>query len=156
MDNLFNDKRIFIDSSSLMHPFIREIINNEFKENIAGGTSKLIISYMVVNELKKISSYKNVEKRNKAIRAIEVLDELIHLNNVMYLGCKEDSFADHNFIDIYLNYGDKIQMVLITQDLKLAKALENITTQNIFTLNRIKLYKINYYKRNLTEWNIKN
>ena len=156
MNDMFIDKYILIDTCSLMHSHIKDIINDEFIRNINNGTSKLIITDKVVNELKRLILDKDEKRKNKAKIAIEIIDKLVSLKNFKYLGSEDDSFTDHNFIDIYLKYGDKISMLLITQDVELAKALDNIRNQRIFNLNKIKLFKINFYKKNLTEWNIKN
>lgn len=116
MEELVKDKKIMIDTCSLMHEKCGEVIRAMLPLLIKHG-NKVIIPMKVIEELKKIRRYfYDIEKRRAAEKGMRLCRELQDAGCLTVRGSKNDNFADNVFFVTFSNYRYRHRMLLITQD----------------------------------------
>ncbi|PLZ92521.1 hypothetical protein CEN44_05730 [Fischerella muscicola CCMEE 5323] len=70
--------RLLVDTNSLMHQSAEKVLLGEVKQALIDSGSKIILLQVVVDELKRLRSNQDLERRRLAERGYEVL---LKLNN---------------------------------------------------------------------------
>ncbi len=154
MQNIFNDldsitrKRvIFIDTCSCIETgkgfgeFIIRIMPFLKKNNV-----KLHVAYKCFQELGKISGSSSYEqyKRDAAVEAIKVFGAMQSKDLLDVRGKESDSFADSVLLQNLLRYITKYDLMLITQDRKLATDADRLNKLlSVKSKHTIKIAKLN-------------
>ncbi len=116
MEELVKDKKIMIDTCSLMHEKCGEVILSMLPLLMKHG-KKVIIPMKVIEELKKIRHcFYDAAKRRAAEKGMRICRELQDAGCLTVRGSKNDNFADNVFFVTLSNYRYRHRMLLITQD----------------------------------------
>lgn len=136
--------KIFIDTCSLMDTNIYKFYNN-IHLLLKATSSKIIVPYSVIYELKNHSKSKNKDKQNKADNGIQILEKLKHNNLLDVRGESNDNFADNVFLVVFTKFRMQHNLLLITQDNILAKEILNLNNSIAVKANNVLVKKINEY-----------
>lgn len=143
-DGNANDKMIFIDTSSLLHPGAETFLKDSTVELLESG-QKLIIPFVVITELNKKALQSG--DINLARRARSVLQSILNYKEMgviaVYGDDNDGSFADNVFHKIAAMFALHRELVFITQDYKLGQDLLMMTHMDSVRNRRISVYKIN-------------
>ena len=116
METLVLEKKIMIDTCSLMHERCEDVIG-QLLTHLKKYRKKMIIPVRVIDELKKLQlSSDDSDKRHAANNGMRLCRELLDNGCLSVRGSDKDNFADNVFFVTISNYRYYHRMVLITQD----------------------------------------
>lgn len=144
LDYVVKNYKIFIDTCSLLDDNAEQ-----FWENITPflieNNSSIIIPYRVYEEIKKHEN-SNHNLQQKAQVVLKRIVELYNKGLIRVLGEKTDDFADQVFQMVFMRYRMKYNLLLITQDKKLANDILNFSkSQSVRVNTKTLVRKINKY-----------
>ncbi len=84
LSNHLKTSRLLVDTSSLMHSDAEKVFLGEVRQALLDSGSKLLVLQVVIDELKKLCSNQDVERRNLAQKGYEILLKL-HSSNLVEL-----------------------------------------------------------------------
>lgn len=136
--------KIFIDTCSLLDDTVEDFFSN-IKSDLVRNDNKIIIPYGVISELdkhQKNTVNTNLSKRAK--RALRIIQK--YLKNGKYLkimGEENEQFADNVFQTVFTKFRLRYNLLLITQDNNLAKAILSLkNTPSVQYVKEIEVLRI--------------
>lgn len=147
-DFIVKQFQIFVDTSSLMHFAAEDFFNKLLGPILVENKKPLILPKRVIDELEKNQASSKEDTATKAVKGLSIVENFKALN---ILETGHDKFddvahADNVFHTVFTKFSLTNNMLLLTNDLKLAKeifALNNRTS--VMTNKRIEVRKINQY-----------
>lgn len=138
-----DDKMIFIDTSSLLHPGAEMFLQESTVELLESG-QKLIIPFAVITELnKKALQSSDIDLARRARSVLQSILNYKEMGVIAVYGDDNDgNFADNVFHKIAAMFALQRELVFITQDYKLGQDLLMMTHMDSVRNRRISVYKI--------------
>lgn len=137
-----DDWKIFIDTSSFLYEnsyiFFPHLI-----ELLVKHQSKVFVAFRVIEEIKKKSS--DDKLKTLAFRALAFIEEMQAIGVVDIRGDANDNFADNVFQVVFTKFRIAYKLVLITQDVNLAKDINNLNSISSVKGQPIHVHKISQY-----------
>lgn len=133
--------KLFVDTSSLMHPYAKTVFLGEIKTALKASKQKLIVPIGVVSELEKLKNANGnlsnqTERQKLAEKGYEILLNLHQSGVVEIRGGKDDQKVDGLFQQVFMQYRTCYPLTLITQDISLM--VDILNTQNSNSVQKIK------------------
>ena len=138
-----DDRMIFIDTSSLLHPGAEIFLRNSASELLMTG-QKLIVPFVVITELNR----KALQSCNPELseRAREILDDILNYKKMgtiaVYGDDNDGTFADNVFHKIAAMFALRRELVFITQDNRLGQDLLTMLHMGSVRNRKIRVYKL--------------
>lgn len=159
LDKLVTDYKIFVDTCSFMHEKASEFFERHLPASLDRTKSsnsdtgvKLIIPIQVGNELVKLQKSKDKSTQKSAVKATKILNEYAKVGYAAIYGDQDDSFADNLFLTIFTRFRLKYNVLLITQDSKLAQDILALRDSRSVKVEKgVTAFRIND-SGNLEEW----
>lgn len=145
LEGYVKEYKIFIDSTSLMLPraelFWEIIIPMLKKEN-----SSIILGFRVFERLKEIAlDTKDIETANAARTALIRIGSLLKENLISLHGEETDDGKDNTFQVVFTQLRRKHKLLLVTQNLVLARDVLELNNSESVRANFIQVKRINKY-----------
>lgn len=135
---------ILVDTCSLMCDMAEDFFMNKFQPYLKANDKTIILQYKVGEEINKLQKSEKKETRHRAKAAARLLNKLVRDDVIKHFGSPNDKFADHQFIKVLVDFRDKFNICIITQDSKLAGDLiNNANTQSVLYNKDVKILRIN-------------
>jgi len=146
MEYYIKNFKIFLDTSSLLDDEIYLFIDN-IVPLLKTNNKKILVIPQVGMELEKHANRSNDEKlKEKSKKIILILNKLIKQNLIEVIGGTNESFADNVFLSVFTKFRIDHNLLLITEDKKLANDIENLSNITSVKTNKvINVRKINRY-----------
>ena len=138
-----DDRMIFIDTSSLLHPGAEIFLRSSASELLMTG-QKLIVPFVVITELNR----KALQSCNPELseRAREILDDILNYKEMgtiaVYGDDNDGTFADNVFHKIAAMFALRRELVFITQDNRLGQDLLTMQHMGSVRNRKIRVYKL--------------
>jgi len=134
IEKILQTHNVFLDTNILMNEYFPNILSNLIVPVLSKSGKKLLITIAVVNELQKLSDDAVLQTANKAKAANELISECLQ-DNIFAIPKKDGdaSFADLDFISIFIKLRTKYNNCLITND----QDLQNDIIKNIQPLKSV-------------------
>lgn len=148
-----NVVKIFVDTSSLMHPNARAIFLGQVRESLETANNRLIVPKRVIEELIKLGSdqAQDDDKKILAHQGIKILKELDQKGLIEKRGDENDTTVDNLFQYIFIKYRQAYNLSLITQDIALmvdilslerSKSVDNLRSISVWAIQTNQLKEI--------------
>jgi tRNA A-37 threonylcarbamoyl transferase component Bud32 len=159
IDKLVTNYKIFVDTCSFMHEKASDFFERHLstsldrtKSSNSDTGAKLIIPLKIGNELVKLQKSTDKSTQKSAIRATKILNEYVKIGYAAVYGDQDDSFADNLFLTIFTRFRLKYNVLLITQDSKLAQDILALRDSRSVKVEKgVTAFRIND-SGNLEEW----
>jgi len=152
LDKLVADYKIFVDTCSFMYEHAGEFFERHLPasldriKNSSDDGIQLMIPLQVGNELVKLQKSEDKSIHQSARRGIKTLNEYVKVGYAGIYGEPNDSssFADNVFLTVFTRYRLKYNILLITQDSKLAQDILALRYCRAVRVDKgIKAFRIN-------------
>ena len=128
--------RVFVDTCSFMENASATFMWNYLVPTLRNyGVHPLIVAKAVVDELNRLATQRSDSKARHAQTAMQIVHGLIDADDAEVKGEDDDTFPDNLFQDVFIRLRLKYRLILITQDLSLAKDILSLNSSN--SVNRI-------------------
>ena len=146
INSVIKNYKIFVDTCSLLDESADKFWDHVIPALKAGKTA-LIIPFRVYEEIiKKKEDQSNPGLSQRAACAEEKICKLKNDGLVEIFGNPNDNFADNVFLTVFTQYRMKYNLLLITQDKKLAIDIKGIAeSKSVSTENKVLVKRINAY-----------
>jgi rRNA-processing protein FCF1 len=159
LDKLVTNYKIFVDTCSFMHEQASEFFERHLpasldrtKNSSLDEGTKLIIPLQVGNELVKLQESEDKSTRKNAIKATKIFNEYVKVGYASVYSDPDDSFANNLFLTIFTRFRLKYNLLLITQDSKLAQDILTLRDSRSVKIDKgIVAFRINE-SGHLEEW----
>lgn len=146
LEEYVSSYKIFIDTCSLLKDDIYKFFE-EIKPYLTSSSNKIIIPYRCIKELEKhtVNNLK-LELNEPAKKILDYLEKLNNEGLIDIRGDKDDNFADNIFLTVFNKYRLKTNLLLITEDYRLASDINALTQQKSVESNyKIKTADLNSF-----------
>lgn len=146
LEEYVSSYKIFIDTCSLLKDGIYKFFE-EIKPYLTSSGNKIIIPYRCIKELEKhtVNNLK-LELNEPAKKILDYLEKLNNEGLIDIRGDKDDNFADNIFLTVFNKYRLKTNLLLITEDYRLASDINALTQQKSVESNyKIKTADLNSF-----------
>jgi tRNA A-37 threonylcarbamoyl transferase component Bud32 len=113
-----------------MHSDAEKVFSGEIKQALLDSGSKLLVLQVVIDELKKLCSNQDIERRKLAQKGYEFLLKLNSSKLVELRGGEPNKFVDNMFQQFFMHHRVNASLSLITQDVSLMVDLLELQTSN--------------------------
>ncbi|MGB8507836.1 MAG: translation initiation factor IF-2 N-terminal domain-containing protein [Pyrinomonadaceae bacterium] len=141
--------KLFVDTSSLMHPAATEAFHGEVQQALAQSNSRLAVPIRVLQEMKNHQSNKSVasealERQKLAGKGMRILSKLEAVGLCEFYGNETDQFPDALFISLFSRLRTLHDICLITQDVSMmVDVLELQSSHSVYGIKQITIWEIN-------------
>ena len=114
--------KLFVDTSSLMHPDATQVFLGDVQEALMNSKSKLVVPFKVLQELnnnQRTTMPNPGERQMLAGKGKKILAKLDNAGIAEFYGDNADHFPDALFIEIFSRFRTIHPLSLITQDVSL-------------------------------------
>jgi serine/threonine protein kinase len=141
--------KLFVDTSSLMHPSANAAFHGEVQQALAESNSRLAVPIRVLQEMKNHQIQKGggseVRERQKlAGKGMKILSKLEAAGLCEFYGNETDQFPDALFISLFSRLRTLHDICLITQDVSMmVDVLELQYSYSVYGIKQIAVWEIN-------------
>ncbi|BAY48867.1 protein kinase/helix-hairpin-helix DNA-binding domain-containing proteins [Scytonema sp. HK-05] len=128
--NHLKTSRLLVDTSSLMHSDAEKVFLGEVKQALIESGSQLLVLQVVIDELKRLGSNQDIERRKLAEKGYEILLKLHSSKLVELRGGEPNKFVDNMFQQVFMHHRVNAPLSLITQDVSLMVDILELQTSN--------------------------
>ena len=150
LENLVQDNRIFMDTCSIIDA--SDLFWKHIKPFLTKYEKKIIVPTRCCEELvKKSRDEKDAGLAKTANTRLFLLQTLQTEGFVEFRGEKTDNFADNVFLSVFTKFRLQHNLLLITQDNKLAQDIVNLNNsgsqKSVHIVKVRRINKYNYFKK---------
>ena len=144
MEKYIKDKKIFVDTCSLMFEHASEFFDH-FIPVLKKQKQKVIVPLRCIEEAKKFTEDTDVKRAEMGKQAVAILAMLQRNMLLDIRGEKTDGFADNVFLVQFTKYRMSYRLLLITQDRTLGKEILALNDSKAAKGHKISVLRINKY-----------
>jgi len=121
LEHLVRSSKVFIDTCTLMHGSAEEFFYTKLQPLLIQYKKKVIVPQKVIDEIERLRKDKGINSNKQAEKGINILRAYIYKKLLDIRGERNDPFADNLFQYVFIKFRTKYNLVLLTQDRRLAQ-----------------------------------